>query len=318
MSTRYDLRKNLKTGVHYLVDVTDANGLPDDILAAAWQALTFLGAESIAFADDDPAELLELDIPLASPTADEKLPVWMVATTAVTGADFKALAADLSSDGFKVAGAFAGGHRPVKGAKTEHVGYVGVMAPAEDPEREAATDLVLKAAGLPAPRVDNRSRNMQPGQDIEILERRVKVVSLRKSGASFHQIAVTLGMGKSQAWRDYTAEMQERQVELTEAAESLRALELERLDAMQMAIWTRASLHGDDRAIDRVLRIQERRAKLAGLDAPDRRLTITGDIGDLELMTDLQLLAIAKGEVGEEDREVIDVPVSPDRAAAQS
>jgi len=45
-------------------------------------------------------------------------------------------------------------------------------------------------------------------------------------------------------------------------------LELERLDAMQAAIWDDA-MNGHLGAIDRVLKIMERRAKLLGLDQLD-------------------------------------------------
>ena len=53
----------------------------------------------------------------------------------------------------------------------------------------------------------------------------------------------------------------------TEGAEHLRTLEALRLDEIQAKIWDKA-IAGDYRAVDRVLRIMERRAKLLGLDAP--------------------------------------------------
>ncbi len=52
---------------------------------------------------------------------------------------------------------------------------------------------------------------------------------------------------------------------LQEPAENLRQLELERLDAMLTAIWPQA-LNGYLGAIDRVLKIIERRSKLLGLE----------------------------------------------------
>jgi len=51
------------------------------------------------------------------------------------------------------------------------------------------------------------------------------------------------------------------------------ALELERLDVMLLALWRRVQ-NGDERAIDRALKIEERRAKLLGLDAPIRAVTL--------------------------------------------
>jgi len=47
----------------------------------------------------------------------------------------------------------------------------------------------------------------------------------------------------------------------------LRALELLRLDELLNALWDTA-IAGDLKAVDRVLKVMERRAKLLGLDAP--------------------------------------------------
>jgi hypothetical protein len=50
---------------------------------------------------------------------------------------------------------------------------------------------------------------------------------------------------------------------------SYRTLEAERLNALQVAIWDRA-IEGDLKALDRVLAVMARRAKLLGLDQPSR------------------------------------------------
>ena len=60
------------------------------------------------------------------------------------------------------------------------------------------------------------------------------------------------------------------------AAEEIRCLELSRLDEMQTAIW-QDCMDGKLTAIDRVLKIMERRSRLVGLDAPER-LNIKTDI----------------------------------------
>tara|TARA_Y100000588_G_scaffold329325_1_gene365415 strand:- start:3396 stop:3812 length:417 start_codon:yes stop_codon:yes gene_type:complete len=64
--------------------------------------------------------------------------------------------------------------------------------------------------------------------------------------------------------------------EMKSAAEGIRSLELSRLDEMQTAIW-QDCMDGKLTAIDRVLKIMERRSKLVGLDAPDR-LDVKTDI----------------------------------------
>jgi hypothetical protein len=58
---------------------------------------------------------------------------------------------------------------------------------------------------------------------------------------------------------------------LAETAEQVLTLELQRLDALTEALWPTATA-GDPQAIDRVLRIMQRRAALLGLDALARVL----------------------------------------------
>jgi hypothetical protein len=54
-----------------------------------------------------------------------------------------------------------------------------------------------------------------------------------------------------------------------QAPEEFRWQELDRLDRMQVALWPRA-MKGDDRAIGTIVRLMERRARLVGIDAPQR------------------------------------------------
>ncbi len=87
---------------------------------------------------------------------------------------------------------------------------------------------------------------------------RRNALELRKAGASYEQIATKLG------YPDAAAAHTAVQHALGEAAESERdtpALELERLNALLMGLWAKAR-QGNIAAVDRVLRIQDRRAKL--------------------------------------------------------
>jgi hypothetical protein len=65
---------------------------------------------------------------------------------------------------------------------------------------------------------------------------------------------------------------------LAEPAAELRALAVERLDHMLAAIWT-AATNGDLAAQAGVLRLEERRAKLLGLDAPTK-IEDVGEVAD--------------------------------------
>ena len=98
-------------------------------------------------------------------------------------------------------------------------------------------------------------------------ERKLRALDLRKAGATYQMIADQLGYGgPSGAYKAVTSALK---ATLKEPADELRTMELERLDAMLLPLWRRVQ-NGDERAVDRVLRIMERRAKLLGLDAPTK------------------------------------------------
>ena len=110
--------------------------------------------------------------------------------------------------------------------------------------------------------------------------RRREVLQLKQAGASYEAIAETLvrrhgadklpsGWDRRYAYKDLHRELEKLQGENREAAETVRDLELQRLDRMLRALWE-AAIHGDPQAIDRVLKIMQRRAKMLGLDEPER------------------------------------------------
>jgi hypothetical protein len=125
---------------------------------------------------------------------------------------------------------------------------------------------------------------------VDAAERRRKALQLRLAGASFDQIARTrtsetdqrpMYSSRKRAHEAVQTALKEIAEESRGSAEELRTLELARLEAMQMAVWpsTRPSkqVNCDNcghvmwrepvlEAMDRVLKIMERRAKYLGLD----------------------------------------------------
>lgn len=89
----------------------------------------------------------------------------------------------------------------------------------------------------------------------------------RKVGATYRQIASGLNITVSSAHKAVQVALRKT---LQEPADDVRALELERLDAM---LWSlrRPLADGHLGAIDRALKIMDRRAKLLGLDAPTKQ-----------------------------------------------
>lgn len=101
----------------------------------------------------------------------------------------------------------------------------------------------------------------------EIAEKRQKCLELRKCGGSFRSIAEQQGISLGLAHK-YVADALSEINELTaQDADWLRELELQRLDTAQLAI-AKLVRQGHLGAVDRWLRISERRSKLLGLDAP--------------------------------------------------
>ncbi len=148
----------------------------------------------------------------------------------------------------------------------------------------------------------DRGNNGRYTRGVTAARRDARAAELRTRGLSYQQIADQLGYtSRANAYRAVARALAEI---VAEPAAELRALELARLDAMARA--ARAVLEGehwvvshgrvvehdgrplvDDapvlHAIDRLLAIQTRRARLLGLDAPAKVRVITEDLLDREI-----------------------------------
>ena len=110
---------------------------------------------------------------------------------------------------------------------------------------------------------------------IEQAQRARQVMQLRMAGASERTIASQLGLSPGGVHKIIARELATVRAETGEAAEEARKLELERLDQLQTALWpaaigvnatTGTRTDPNLQAVDRVLRVMERRAQLLGLD----------------------------------------------------
>ena len=104
---------------------------------------------------------------------------------------------------------------------------------------------------------------------IRTTEKTLKALELRKRGMNYTQIGEKLGCARSTACRYVLSELENLADKCREEAVHVRDLELQRLDALYLKAWE-AVEGGDLAAIDRCLRIMERRAKLLGLDAAQK------------------------------------------------
>jgi hypothetical protein len=117
--------------------------------------------------------------------------------------------------------------------------------------------------------------------------RESKVFELRIQGFTFEQIAVAVGyQGASGAWQAYK---RAKESFIFESVEEVRQLELMRLDEMMFALWDRA-ISGDLPAVSCVLKIMDRRAKLLGLDKPEKIEVNKWDFDGADLDAEVQKL----------------------------
>jgi hypothetical protein len=119
-----------------------------------------------------------------------------------------------------------------------------------------------------------------------------KAIDLRSTGASYDGIGRGMGISKTRAYQLVMSGMVDLDEGLKDSADRLRTLELLRLDAIQCAHWPNAHI---PRHVDVILKVMERRAKLLGLDAPQRIADVTPESKperpalDLSKLTDGEL-----------------------------
>jgi len=102
-------------------------------------------------------------------------------------------------------------------------------------------------------------------------EREDEALELRKAGATYRMIGIRLGITKQSAHARVASALADLKALTAEQAEDVRALEIERLDAMLLGLWDRAR-KGDEQAVSACLKISKRRAELLGIDAPDHHV----------------------------------------------
>jgi len=102
---------------------------------------------------------------------------------------------------------------------------------------------------------------------ITAAERRVKATHLRKAGATYQEIGDALGVTPQAAYKMVSRAISINDKKTSENVEEMRELELQRLDKLFFLMYQKA-MAGTMGAVDRCIKIMERRAKLQGLDAP--------------------------------------------------
>lgn len=104
-------------------------------------------------------------------------------------------------------------------------------------------------------------------QEANIEERRKKVAANLLAGLTYRQMAEVFGVSLGTIAEDVRVIIGRWQREQVKDTDEFVQIELIRLDRAINAIWTKVEA-GDPTSIGLMLKIQERRAKYKGLDAP--------------------------------------------------
>jgi len=111
---------------------------------------------------------------------------------------------------------------------------------------------------------------------VRATERREEAIGHRRDGLTYEKIGDKMGISAPRAWLLVKEALEYRRKVIGEAAEEIVAIELERCDAMIEGL-TPDATNGDTQAVAALLKVQERRSKYQGLDAPTK-LEATGDV----------------------------------------
>jgi hypothetical protein len=136
----------------------------------------------------------------------------------------------------------------------------------------------------------------QTQDDPAVEERRKRAIALRLDGKNYRTIAAELGVGLATAYRDVAAVIDRTKAEANESADEVRSLELERHDRAIDGLMPHVDA-GDPRACDTLVRLQERRSKYLGLDAPTRHEHTGAEGAPIEIDARSALLARLAGLV---------------------
>ena len=128
---------------------------------------------------------------------------------------------------------------------------------------------------------------------LELEQRRKVVASNILAGANYRDISAALGVSLGTVANDVKMVLQRWQKENVQVLDEHLQIDLRRIDTALNAIWADVQ-DGKYGAIDRLLRLLERRAKMIGYDQPEK-IDLNKKTDPREL-TDDELAAIAAGD----------------------
>ena len=111
----------------------------------------------------------------------------------------------------------------------------------------------------------------QANAQLGIEQRRARVAKLRVMGHSMRAIAAKEKVSVATVHEDLTTVMERTRSTSAAYIERERAVSVERMDSAVKALMPKVVKGGDEEAIRTLVHVENRRAKLEGLDAPTRQ-----------------------------------------------
>lgn len=163
----------------------------------------------------------------------------------------------------------------------------------------AAKKPATKRLAVVKSQVQRRGQQVSDSTQARLNEQ--KAIDLRLAGMTYREIGDALGVHHKTA-EEYVDRVLSISGETVENREKVLALELQRLDRMQSRLWNRV-LAGDHAADYLILKIQDRRARYLGLDAPQRTEVSGPGGGPIEVSMDARMALAAKLGIALEEGE---------------
>lgn len=136
-------------------------------------------------------------------------------------------------------------------------------------------------------------QHFETQQDSQIAMRRKVVGANLLAGVDYRTIAASLGVSLGTVAGDVKALLGEWREERIRAIDEFKQLHLTRLDVLLNGLWDKAR-NGDGYAIDKVLMIMDRQARIMGIDI----VRVAGAVGRLDDDEARRILAGAAGILG--------------------
>lgn len=141
---------------------------------------------------------------------------------------------------------------------------------------------------------------------ISIRERQQKALEYRKAGFTYQKIADQLNYKNASCAEHAVKAAMDRITE--QPAKEVRKLELERLDAILTTLWAQVA-KGHLGAVDRVLKIMDRRARYLGLDMPVKHALTDPEGEDSMILSQDEIIARLKAILEESQNGKAVIPV---------